>query len=85
MLALFYVALAGVYIAPGLYLSRYANAIKRLKADSTAAGLEETLKHQKSFWRFIGILTAIGLVVAVVAVGLAVVVGVIAAVAGARS
>lgn len=49
LLALFYVALACVYIAPGLYLSRYAKAIKRLKVDSTAAGLEEALKHQKSF------------------------------------
>jgi anti-sigma-K factor RskA len=84
-LALLYVALACVYIAPGLYLSRYANAIKRLKVNSTAAGLEEALKHQKSFWRFIGILTAISLAVAVVVVGLAIVAGVIGAMMAARS
>ena len=69
LVALFYVAMACVYIAPGIYLSRYATAIKRLKVNSTAAGLEDALKHQKSFWRFIGIMTVISLALAVVAVG----------------
>ena len=84
VMALVYVLLAFVYVAPGAYLARYASAIKRLKANSTAGGLEDALKHQKSFWRFVGILTAISLVVAVVAVGLAIVVGVIAAMMAAR-
>ena len=85
VMALFYLALACVYIAPGVYLSRYAAAIQRLKANSTAGGLEDALKHQKSFWRFVGILTAVGLVVGVVAVGLAIVAGVIGAMMAARS
>jgi hypothetical protein len=78
-------ALACVYIAPGLYLARYASAIKRLNVNSTAAGLEEALKHQKSFRRFIGIVTAIGLASAVVVVGLTVVAGVIGAMMAGRS
>lgn len=85
VMALLYLALAAVYIAPGLYLSRYATAIQRLKANYTAGGLEDALKHQKSFWRFVGILTATGLVVGVVAVGLAIVAGVIGAMMAARS
>jgi hypothetical protein len=85
LVALFYLALACVYIAPGLYLSRYANAIKRLKVNSTAGGLEDALKHQKSFWRFVGILSAISIAVAVVVVGLGIVAGVIAAMMAARS
>ena len=84
VMALLYLALACVYIAPGLYLSRYANAIKLLKANCTAGGLEDALKHQKSFWRFVGILTAIGLAVGVVGVGLAIMAGVIGAMMAAR-
>jgi Family of unknown function (DUF5362) len=85
VLALVYVVLAFVYIAPGVYLARYASAIKRLRANCNAGGLEDALKHQKSFWRFAGILTAVGLVVAVVGMVLAIVAGVIAAVMAARS
>jgi hypothetical protein len=83
--AFVFVLLAFVYVAPGLYLSRYATAIKRLKANATAGGLEDALKHQKSFWRFAGILSAIGLVVAAFAVVLAIVAGVIAALMAGRS
>jgi hypothetical protein len=80
-----FVLLAFVYVAPGLYLARYAGAITRLKANATAGGLEDALKHQKSFWRFVGILSVIGLVVTAFAVVLAIVAGVIAAMMAGRS
>jgi len=85
VMALVYVLLALVYVAPGLYLSRYATAIKRLNANSTAAGLEDALKHQKSFWRFVGILSVIGLAVAAVVIVLGILAGVIAAMMAGRS
>ena len=85
LLALLYVVLAFVYIAPGLYLSRYARAIAHLRAKASAAALEDALKHQKSFWRYAGIVMAIGLVVAIVVMVVAVAAGVIAAVMAARS
>ena len=85
LLALLYLVLACVYIAPGLYLARYASAITRLKSTPTAGGLEDALKHQKSFWRFVGILTVVGLVVAVIMLGLAVVAGVIGAIMSGQS
>lgn len=84
-MALVYVLLAFVYVAPGLYLSRYATAIKRLKANATAGGLEDALKHQKSFWRFVGILSVIGLMVAAVVIVLGILAGVIAAMMAGRS
>jgi hypothetical protein len=83
-LAFVYVVLAFVYIAPGVYLARYASAIKRLRANCNASGLEDALKHQKSFWRFAGILTAVGLIIAVVGMVLGIAAGVIAAVMAAR-
>ena len=84
LIALLYIALACVYVVPALHLSRYASAIQRLKANATARGLEDALRHQKSFWRFIGILSVIGIVLAVVGVGLAIVAGVIAAMMAGR-
>jgi hypothetical protein len=85
LLALFYMALAVVYLAPGLYLSRYASAIKRLNARPSADGLEDTLKHQKSFWRFVGIATAIGLCIGMVVLALAVVAGILGAIMAGRT
>jgi len=85
LLALLYLSLACVYIAPGLFLSRYAGAIKRLQTTCSAAVLEDALKHQKSFWRFIGILTIIGIIVGVIVTGLAVVAGVLGAMMATRA
>ncbi len=84
VMALVYLALACVYIAPGVYLSRYATAIKLLRANCNPGGLEDALEHQRSFWRFVGILTGISLVVGVAGACLAIVAGVIAAVMAAR-
>lgn len=85
LLALLYVALACLYVVPGMHLARYASAIKLLKTNCDTGLLEDALKHQKSFWRFVGILTAIGLALAVVGMILAVGVGVFAATMAARS
>ena len=83
--SLLYIAFALVYLAPGLYLYRYASAITRLKATSDAAALEDALKHQRSFWRYIGMVTVISLVMVVVLLVLAVVAGALAAAMAGRS
>ena len=84
LIALFYLALACAYIAPGLYLSRYASAIKHLKSNGTTAGLEDALKQQKSFWRSAGILTVVGIGVGVIVIALMIVAAVTAAMMAAR-
>lgn len=60
-----YLVLACVYIAPGVFLSRYASAIRTLRSSRTAQALEDALKQQRSFWRYIGILTLVTLAIAV--------------------
>jgi hypothetical protein len=57
--ALMYLVMAGLYIAPGIFLSRYASAIGRLIHDRSTATLENALMHQRSFWRYIGIMTLV--------------------------
>ena len=85
LLASMYVVMALVYLAPGTYLFRYASAIARLRATASGGALEDALKHQKSFWRFVGILMVISFVLAIVGMVVGVVVAVIAAVMAARS
>jgi hypothetical protein len=62
VVALFYILLAALYIMPGLYLARYASTITRLRTDKSLGVVEEALGHQRSFWRFVGIMTTIALV-----------------------
>lgn len=78
-MGIFYLALACLYVAPGVYLHRYAGAIKHLKSTCTDSGLEDVLKHQRSFWRFVGILSIVGLAVCVIGIVLAVVAGLMGA------
>ncbi len=85
LMAVVYLGLACVYIAPGMFLWRYASAIQHLTASATAARLEDALKQQRSFWRFVGILTVIAVIVAILGVGLAIVIGALGAMMAARS
>lgn len=57
-----YVVAALLYVAPGLFLVRYASSIKKLNAEPSSLALENALKYQKSFWRYIGVITVILLV-----------------------
>jgi len=59
IIGLIYVPLAALYIMPAIYLSRYATGIKRVVPARQPDDLEATLQAQKSFWKFIGIMTAV--------------------------
>ncbi|HEX2223654.1 MAG TPA: DUF5362 family protein [Thermoanaerobaculia bacterium] len=68
-----YILFAVLYIMPSLFLWRYASAIQTLLSSRRTADLDEALKQQKSFWRFIGLLTAVLLVIyALILVGVVV-------------
>lgn len=69
-----------LYIPPGLYLLRYAGSIRLLEQGAGQPALVEALGHQKSFWKFVGILA----LVMMSFYALVVVVAIIAGVAGVR-
>ena len=52
-----YLPMAFVYIYPSLKLWSYSGAIGRLMATRSMADLEAALAQQKSFWKFVAILT----------------------------
>lgn len=57
LLGLFYLPMAFLYIYPSLKLWGYSSAIGRLLMQNSSANLEAALAQQKSFWKFLGILT----------------------------
>ena len=57
--ALAYLALGLLYVVPAIYLGRYASAIRTLLASNQDQHLSSALEAQKSFWKFVGIMTAV--------------------------
>lgn len=64
VMGVIYLLFVLLYFFPCLYLYKYAGAISRIPEGGQAA-MEDALARQKSFWKFIGILTAIVLVLEV--------------------
>ncbi len=63
-----YVVLGLVFcLPPAVFLHRTASAIKRMQSGDQTSALEAVLKNQKSYWRFVGILSLIGIVAGVLA------------------
>lgn len=52
-----YIPFGLLYIIPGVYLHRYASGITRLTQTSEPVALEGALDAQRSFWKFVGIMT----------------------------
>ena len=56
---LIYLLVAVLYAVPAWLLSNYASAIKRFRHSRSSRDMEAALGSQKSFWRFVGIVTAV--------------------------
>jgi hypothetical protein len=61
-LGLVYIPLSGLYIYPGLKLTKFGGAIGRLLQSRAIPDLDAALEQQKSFWKFAGITTIVMIV-----------------------
>ena len=61
-LAAIYGAFAFLYIFPALKLWKYATCIGNLISTNSITDLESALNEQRSFWKFIGIMTLLVLI-----------------------
>ena len=68
VLGLISAAMACVYFFPALHLCRYASGIRKAMTKDQPGGVEEALKHQRSFWRFMGIFLLIFLILQIAAI-----------------
>lgn len=55
-MGLFYLVFAVLYIYPSLRLWQYASSITRLEQSRDSYSLETALDRQRSFWKFVGIM-----------------------------
>ena len=76
-----YIPMALLYVIAGRYLGRYAGAIRLLRTNLDARTLEAALGHQKSFWKFTGIVTIVAFACCVLLFAVVAIVGVAAAMA----
>jgi hypothetical protein len=58
-----------VYLFPGIYLTRYASHIGGYLGNPQTAQLELALEAQRKFWKFVGILAMIALVLTLLGLG----------------
>jgi len=57
-----------LYFFPSLFLFRFASSIDRLLNGGGPREMEEALSNQRSFWKFIGILTLVFFALAVIGI-----------------
>ncbi len=55
--------MAALYAAPAWLLFSYASAIKRYRHSGSSRAMEAALASQKSFWKFVGIVTIVVLAI----------------------
>ncbi len=65
-----------LYIAPAIFLNRYAGAIRELLQGGGATSMEKALESQKSFWRYVGILTLVILCIYALFLVIAILIGI---------
>jgi Family of unknown function (DUF5362) len=73
-----YILLSALYFMPAFYLFKYSSSLGNFLISNGPADLESALSHQKSFWKFTGILALIGMVLAVLGIAAAIVIPMVA-------
>lgn len=66
LLALVYIAMGVLYVFPAYFLHQFASAIRSIERGGGDVAMEEALRSQKSFWRFVGIATLIVIAIYIV-------------------
>lgn len=58
-----YIIFSSFYFFPSFYLFKYSSSVHRFLTTSRENEMESALSYQKSFWRFLGIMTLVMLVI----------------------
>lgn len=59
LIAIVYLAIGLLYVFPAYFLHQYASSIRSLEQGGGDVAMEDALRNQKSFWRFVGIVTLV--------------------------
>ena len=64
-LGIFYILTSVLYLVPSIWLSKYSSAIDSFLKGGNSVQLGNAIAYQKSFWKFIGYLALVSIVIAV--------------------
>jgi hypothetical protein len=68
----FYLIIGLFYLMPSIYLFKYASAIRAAEASHAMQDITAAMTFQKSFWKFVGIVALIMMVIMLIGIGAAV-------------
>jgi hypothetical protein len=77
VIAVLYPIMGLIYLYPSKCLFQYASRIGAFLAQGSMESLDHALEAQKNFWRFIGILTVIGLSLYALMIAVAILVAIV--------
>jgi hypothetical protein len=75
---LIYILFAVLYFVPAFYLFKYSSSLGNFLKSNGPTDLESALSHQKSFWKFMGVVAVIGMVLVVLGIVAAILIPMVA-------
>jgi hypothetical protein len=63
-----YILTSFLYLVPSIWLSKYSSAIDSFLKGGDAVQLGKAIAYQKSFWKFVGILVLVSIIIAVLGI-----------------
>lgn len=67
-LGIFYILTSVLYLIPSIWLSKYSSAIDSFLKGGKSVQLGNAIAYQKSFWKFIGILVLVSIVIMILGI-----------------
>jgi hypothetical protein len=64
-LGILYILTSVFYLVPSIWLSKYSSAIASFLKGGDSVQLGKALAYQKSFWKFVGILVLVFIIIAI--------------------
>jgi hypothetical protein len=68
LMGLMYILMSLFYLFPSMYLFKYSSAVDRFLLSGRESEMESALSYQKSFWKFVGILSLIMIIIAILGI-----------------
>jgi hypothetical protein len=67
-LGIFYILTSFFYLVPSIWLSKYSSAIDSFLKGGDSVQLGNAIAYQKSFWKFVGILVLVFIIIAILGI-----------------
>lgn len=68
LMGIMYIIFSVMYLFPSIYLFRYSSSITRFLDTGKETEMESALSYQKSFWKFVGIVSLIAMIIAILSI-----------------